>query len=169
MKNRETGFPTHCVWCKKEDGTQEHMLWSCQGRPKKLMKPKDPLQARLGWPTGKKERKRQDLEVMEWFEEVVREAWRQRYGEGKEARAEAESQEVEDEEEEDEEETEGDASAQEEEDEKAEAEEDDEDEAGTARKKPRLTLGGGERGEATKRKAEEEQQQRKKKKRRSKN
>ena len=123
----DTGFPRECIWCKAHEGHQDHMMWTCAQRRKKLQRPEDPLQARLGWPTGTPGSDKADQQIMDWFEEVAKETWRRRYDSRGEKLSEREEEEGREENEEDEE----DAEAEEEEKAESEeegAEEDEEDE-----------------------------------------
>ena len=72
-----TSADVACIWCKTEVGHQNHMMWECEKRPKRMDKPRCPLQARLGWPVGENEG--YDEQVIEWMMEVVNETWSQRY------------------------------------------------------------------------------------------
>ena len=103
-------------------------MWTCAQRPKKLQRPEDPLQARLGWPTGKAGEDKKDKAILEWFEEVAKETWRQRYH-GRGERPDDEVEEAEEEEDEEE------AEAEEEEDAESEAEAEAEEERRRKRKK----------------------------------
>ena len=75
----DTGFPRACLWGHAQEGCQGHMLWTCDQRSKQLQKPEDPLQAWLGWPTGKAGEDKNDEEVLAWLEEVAHETWRRMY------------------------------------------------------------------------------------------
>ena len=66
-------------WSRKVVGYHDHIFWECRQRPKKVAKPADKLQRRLGWPVNGKS-KMANLEVWAWMEEVACEVWRQKYG-----------------------------------------------------------------------------------------
>ena len=67
-----------CCWegCRSLVPTQDHVIWECRkrraGAPRK---PRDAVQARLGWPAGTDGKK--DMEILEWMEEVVQKVWDQ--------------------------------------------------------------------------------------------
>jgi hypothetical protein len=74
-----------CEGCREETLDQDHIMWGCRKRPGNAPKrPKDKLQERWGWPTGKD--KQEDERVLEYMEEAVQRTWDQRYPEGKRER-----------------------------------------------------------------------------------
>ena len=76
--NVPPSWPTTCVWCGKEAGRTEHMLWQCKSRPHGGPKrPECDLQARLGW-TAKGTDREAD-KVMEWITKTVKAVWEKRY------------------------------------------------------------------------------------------
>jgi len=71
---------THmCPWCHRVVGNHDHIFWECRERPRKIGKPQDRLQRRLGWPVNGASKK-SNLDILGWMEEVAREVWKERYG-----------------------------------------------------------------------------------------
>ena len=77
----EGKFGGDCCWgCGEKMADQDHIMWECARRPGGPERPRDKVQARLGWPVGRS--KTEDERVMEWMEAVVRKTWDSRYGVG---------------------------------------------------------------------------------------
>ena len=69
-----------CCWegCRSLVPTQDHVMWQCRNRRAGAPgRPRDAVQARLGWPAGTDGEK--DKEIVEWMEEVVQKVWDQRW------------------------------------------------------------------------------------------
>ena len=78
--NGEKFQDCRCIWegCNEVTPDQDHIMWRCTKRPAGAPKrPRDKLQERWGWPTGKD--RKEDERVLEYMEEVVQRTWDQRY------------------------------------------------------------------------------------------
>ena len=67
------GASGRCPWCGCDHGDFDHVVWVCggvEGRP--IPRPADPLQRRLFWPTGRKERQVADALILRWGVEIDR-------------------------------------------------------------------------------------------------
>ena len=65
-----------CCWegCGCQVPTQDHVMWECRKRRAGAPgRPRDVVQARLGWPAGRDVEK--DREILEYMEEVVQRVW----------------------------------------------------------------------------------------------